>query len=84
MAMNFKEELKSRQKYINGVLDAYLPDVEGRQKTVLEAMQYSVTIGGKRIRPILMLEMFRCFADTEEYEEDKIEPFLAAMEMLHT
>ena len=84
MAMNFKEELKSRQEYINGVLDAFLPDVEGRQKTVLEAMQYSVTIGGKRIRPILMLEMYRCFANIEEGEEDRIEPFLAAMEMLHT
>ena len=83
MATNFIENLKERQAYINSVLNAYLPDVEGRQKTVLEAMQYSVTIGGKRIRPILMLEMFRCFAD-EEAEEEKIEPFLAAMEMLHT
>jgi len=79
----FKGALKERQAYINSVLDVYLPEVEGRQKTILEAMHYSVTIGGKRIRPILMLEMFRTFAG-EDAEEERIEPFLAAMEMLHT
>lgn len=83
MATNFKANLKERQEYINSVLETYLPEIEGHQKTVLEAMQYSVTIGGKRIRPILMLEMFRGFAD-EDAEEERIEPFLAAMEMLHT
>jgi len=83
LATKFREALKERQDYINRVLEAYLPEAEGRQKTVLEAMQYSVMIGGKRIRPILMLEMFRCFAN-EEDEEERIEPFLAAMEMLHT
>ncbi len=80
--MNFKEELQNRQNYINDVLDRFLPEVSGKQKTVLEAMRYSVTIGGKRLRPILMLEMFRCFAGQES--EAKTEPFLAAMEMLHT
>ena len=44
--MSFNAELKERQDYINRVLDAYLPAVEGRQKTVLSAMRYSVTIGG--------------------------------------
>lgn len=83
MVKNFKEALKERQDYINHVLDVYLPETEGRQKTVLEAMKYSVLIGGKRIRPILLLEMFRCFA-AEEEEEERIEPFLAAMEFLHT
>lgn len=80
--MNFKEELQSRQNYINDVLERFLPEVSGKQKTVLEAMRYSVTIGGKRLRPIIMLELFRCFAG--QGEEKKIEPFLAAMEMLHT
>ncbi len=80
--MNFSQELKERQDYINGVIRAYLPDVEGKQKTVLEAMEYSVMIGGKRIRPMLMLEMFKTFNRDEE--EDRIEPFMAAMEMLHT
>ena len=80
--MEFKIELKKRQDYVNSVLDKFLPSVEGRQKTVLEAMRYSVTIGGKRLRPILILELYRCFASVEK--EPRIEPFLAAIEMLHT
>lgn len=80
--MEFNIELEQRQEYINCVLDKFLPKVEGKQKTVLEAMRYSVTIGGKRLRPILMLELYRCFAGTEE--EKRIEPMLAAIEMLHT
>lgn len=80
--MNFKEELQNRQNIINEVLNRILPEPVGKQKTVLEAMRYSVMIGGKRLRPIMMLEMFRCFADGQE--EKKTEPFLAAMELLHT
>ena len=49
---------------------------------ILEAMRYSVTIGGKRLRPMMMAELFRCFAPEEELA--KAEPFMAAMEMLHT
>ena len=64
--MNFSAELVKRQDYINQVLEAYLPVVEGRQKTVLEAMRYSVTIGGKRLRPMMMAEVFRTFADRLE------------------
>jgi len=80
--MNFSAELKERQEYINRLLETYLPAAEGRQKTVLEAMKYSVTIGGKRIRPIMMAEVYKCFAKNNDLT--KAEPFMAAMEMLHT
>lgn len=80
--MNFSAELKERQDYINRVLDVFLPAAEGRQKTVLEAMRYSVTIGGKRLRPMMMAEVYRCFSP--EGELWQVEPFMAAMEMLHT
>jgi len=80
--MNFNAELKERQEYINRVLDAFLPAAEGRQKTVLEAMRYSVTIGGKRLRPMMMAEVYRSFAPRSELSV--VEPFMAAMEMLHT
>jgi len=80
--MNFNAELKERQEYINRVLDAFLPAEEGRQKTVLEAMRYSVTIGGKRLRPMMMAEVYRSFAP--QGEMTTVEPFMAAMEMLHT
>ncbi len=80
--MNFSAELKERQEYINQVLECFLPAAEGRQKTVLSAMQYSVTIGGKRLRPMMMAETYKTFAKTEDTK--KVEPFMAAMEMLHT
>ena len=50
------------------------------QKTVIEAMNYSVRVGGKRLRPMLMQETYRLFGG----EEKVIEPFMAAMEMIHT
>ncbi len=80
--MNFSKELKIRQDYINRILDKVLPAEEGRQKTVLSAMRYSVTIGGKRLRPMMMAEVYRCFAPEEDIS--RIEPFMAAMELLHT
>ena len=46
----------------------------------MEAMNYSVRAGGKRLRPILMLETYRLFGG----EGNEIEPFMAAMEMIHT
>ena len=80
--MNFNIQFKEKQKYINRVMDTFLPAAEGRQKTVLEAMRYSVTIGGKRLRPMMMAEVYRSFAPQGELSV--VEPFMAAMEMLHT
>ncbi|MCD8010465.1 MAG: polyprenyl synthetase family protein [Lachnospiraceae bacterium] len=65
---------------IEQILRRYLPPEEGLQKTILEAMNYSVLAGGKRIRPRLMGEAFRLF----DGEGDVVEPFMAAMEMIHT
>ena len=45
-----------------------------------EAMNYSMTAGGKRLRPILIREMYRLFGG----EGKLCEPFMAAMEMIHT
>ena len=58
----------------------YLPKEEGFQKTVLEAVNYSVTAGGKRLRPILMRETYRMFGGSGPV----IEPYMAAIEMIHT
>ncbi len=79
--MNFKEELANRTAYANEVLEKYgILKEEGCQKTVLKAMNYSLLAGGKRIRPILMLETYRMFGGTHAV----IEPFMAALEMIHT
>ncbi|HBN57424.1 MAG TPA: farnesyl-diphosphate synthase [Lachnospiraceae bacterium] len=78
--MNFPEELKKRTAFTEEIVKSFLPAEEGFQKTVLEAMNYSVLAGGKRLRPLLMYETYRMFGG----EEDVIRPFMAAIEMIHT
>lgn len=80
MNKDFGEEMKTRIDQIQAVIEKYLPGEEGRQKTVIEAMNYSVQAGGKRLRPLLMWETYRMFGGRSEV----IEPFMAAMEMIHT
>ena len=78
--VNFQDELKKRTEEIEAVLKSYLPREEGFAKTTAQAMNYSVLAGGKRLRPMLILETCRMFGG-----EDKLAyPFMAAMEMIHT
>ncbi len=76
----FKEELKERIQEVEETIYGYLPEEEGYQKTVLEAMNYSMKAGGKRLRPLLMQEVCRLFGGSME----EIAPFMAAIEMIHT
>ena len=78
--MNFHEELKKRTEWTEDVIREFLPKEEGYQKEVMEAMNYSLLAGGKRLRPLMMYETYRMFGG----EGDVIRPFMAAMEMIHT
>ncbi len=78
--MDIKNEIARRAETIEEIIKKYLPKEEGYQKTVMEAMNYSILAGGKRLRPMLMLETYRMFGGKSEV----IEPFMAAMEMIHT
>ena len=78
--MNFKLELEQRTKEIEQMLMRYLPQAEGHQHQIMEAMNYSITAGGKRLRPMLMKETYQLFGGNSQV----IEPFMAAMEMIHT
>ncbi len=62
-------------------LMSFIPEAEGLQKTLIEAMNYSLLSGGKRLRPILMLEAWKIFGGNDE---GLIAPFMAAIEMIHT
>lgn len=75
-----EERLIRETAETEAIVKKYLPPVEGFQKTVLDAMDYSVNAGGKRLRPLLMRESYRLFGGTGE----EIEPFMAAIEMIHT
>lgn len=77
---HIKSELQQRIGQAERVIKEYLPPVDGMQRTVLEAMEYSVLAGGKRLRPILLLESYRIFGGSGSLAD----PFAAAMEMIHT
>lgn len=77
--MNFKETLDEKTRRAETVLKKYLPKEEGFSRRVMEAMNYSVMAGGKRLRPVLMEESFLLFGG----EGDLTEPFMAALEMIH-
>ncbi len=73
-------EIGRRAEEIEKIIKEYLPKEEGYQKTIMEAMNYSILAGGKRLRPMLMLETYRLFGGTSK----TIYPFMAAIEMIHT
>ena len=75
-AYSFKEYIE----LINSKLDSFVPECSYGEPVVCDAMKYSLGIGGKRIRPVLLLEFCRvCGGDVE-----KALPFAAALEMIHT
>ena len=78
--MTGEEKLAQRTAEAEAIVKKYLPPAEGFQKTVLDAMDYSVNAGGKRLRPVMMRESYRMFGG----EGEEIEPFMAAIEMIHT
>ncbi len=78
--LELKKEMEKRTAEIETVLHQYLPLAEGYQKIIMEAMSYGLLSGGKRLRPMLMLETYRMFGG----QGAVVEPFLAAIEMIHT
>lgn len=78
--MDFKQSLKEKAIYVENLLSEYMPKEEGYQKTVIEAMNYSLSAGGKRLRPILTLEACKIVGGNEE----DVIPFAMAIEMIHT
>ena len=78
--LQMQAELKVRTADVEAVIERYLPEETGHQKTILEAMNYSMRAGGKRLRPMLMQETYRLFGGSGP----EIEPFMAAIEMIHT
>ena len=73
--------MQDKINYIEDVLKKYLPEKEGYQKIIFEAMEYALMAGGKRLRPMFMCEVYRMFGGADM---DVIEPFMAAIEMIHT
>ncbi|MGL5436093.1 MAG: polyprenyl synthetase family protein [Lachnospiraceae bacterium] len=78
--MELNKQLQIDTDEVESVVEKYLPAESGHQKTIFEAMNYSMRAGGKRLRPLLMRETYRLFGGNGV----EIEPFMAAVEMIHT
>ena len=77
----FKQEQEKNILYIEDVLKNYLPKNPSFQKTIYDAMEYSVMAGGKRLRPMMMYQAYKMFGGEDK---ELIEPFMAAIERIHT
>ncbi len=77
---DFQAKLNHKVKVIEEIIGKFLPLETGYQEIVIKAMNYSILAGGKRLRPMLMQETYRLFGG----QGKEIEPFMAAIEMIHT
>ena len=77
---DFKAQMERKVRKIEEILQEYLPKQRGYQSIIMEAMSYSLLAGGKRLRPMLMMETFRLYNGSSK----ALRPFMAAIEMIHT
>lgn len=77
---DFNNKLNEKTQEIEDIIYSYLPNELNKQKVIMEAMNYSVKAGGKRLRPMLMLETSKMF----DKDCENIYPFMAAIEFIHT
>lgn len=78
--MNISDEIAKRASDIEMRIRRFLPEQYEYQKTIVDAMSYSVLAGGKRLRPMLMEAAYQMFDGTGQ----DIDSFMAAIEMIHT
>ena len=76
MIMSFEKQKKQKAEEIEQIIQSFLPEESGFQKTIFSSMNYSVMVGGKRLRPMILAETYRLFGGKEKV----VEPFMAAME----
>ena len=83
---NFNSMLQKKVQYVEDVLKRRGVLVEeGYQHTVIEAMNYALMGGGKRLRPLIMSEVYSMFSNNASSQnKDDIESFMTALEMIHT
>ena len=78
--MEFDIKFKKSIKEVEEALKEFSPNGEDTPKVIIKAMEYSLMAGGKRLRPILLIEGTKCV----EGDKNKVLPLACAMEMIHT
>ncbi len=77
--MEFKEQLKKYQEIVNTELEKYLKKENCPEKRLNEAVEYSLMAGGKRLRAILVLAVYKMFKE----DINEAMPYSVAIEMIH-
>lgn len=78
--MEFIKELESAVSLADGYLKNILPKEKLAQEEIVKAMDYSLSSGGKRIRPVIAIFAAKSLgADAEN-----VMPYAAAIELIHT
>lgn len=77
--MEFKSKLKEYQLLVNKELENYLRKEECYEKILNNSVEYSLMAGGKRLRSILVLDIYKLFKDDFETAY----PYSMALEMVH-
>ena len=77
-----KKVLGEKVEKINRILEDFLPKAGEHTGFITEAASYSVRAGGKRLRPMLMMESYHLFTDREE--DELLHAFMSAIEFIHT
>lgn len=78
--MNFEKELEQKITAAENCIRRYLPGEEGFAGKLAQTMNYAMLAGGKRLRPLLLRESYEMFGGRGK----SVEPFMAALEMIHT
>ena len=78
--------LTDLQPHIENVIRTHLPDESDYPSHIVEAMNYAMTAGGKRIRPTLMYLAYKAADNSDQNASDSsvLEAFMSAIEMIHT
>jgi len=78
--MSFSQQYQAYVEMVNSALEKYVPEKNSPQKSLYDAMRYSLMAGGKRLRPVLFLAT----AQLLEGNPKDVLPFACAIEMIHT
>ena len=68
---------------IEKLIESFFYNEDELNKNVIKASNEAIRNGGKRLRPLIMFETYKAISG-DEYSEEIIAPFLAAIEMIHT
>ncbi|NOQ45678.1 MAG: polyprenyl synthetase family protein [Desulfobulbaceae bacterium] len=81
--MEIKPYLEQQRQIVEEHLASYMLPAEGAFKDHIEAMRYSLFVGGKRVRPILCLASARTVS-REAAIDEQVMPIACALECIHT